>query len=160
MLDYLTQFRIVIFANFEKFMRYFFLILLSLLVAENTNAQIYEVGIFVGGSNFIGDVGVTKYISPNQGAFGAVLKWNRSPRHSYRASVIFSDLEGVDKNSDDPRRLQRGYSFKTSIVEISAGMEFTFLDFDLHKPGQKGTPYLFTGITMANHDNFYFNQAG
>lgn len=160
MLDYLTQFRIVIFANFEKFMRYFFLILLSLLIAENTNAQIYEVGIFVGGSNFIGDVGATKYISPNQGAFGAVLKWNRSPRHSFRASLIFSDLQGIDEYSDDPRRLQRDYSFNTSIVEISAGMEFTFLDFDLHKPGQKGTPYLFTGITMANHDNFYFNQAG
>ncbi len=141
-------------------MRYFFLIFISLFITKNTDAQIYEVGVFVGGSNFIGDVGATNYISPNQGAFGAVLKWNRSPRHSFRATVIFSDLEGIDAKSDDPRRVQRDYSFNTSIVEISAGMEFSFLDFDLHTPGIKGTPYLYTGITAANHDNFYFNQAG
>tara|TARA_R110002074_G_scaffold341417_3_gene511949 strand:- start:97 stop:843 length:747 start_codon:yes stop_codon:yes gene_type:complete len=158
--NYSTQIIIVIFANFEKSMRYFFLILLTFFAVKNADAQIYEVGVFVGGSNFIGDVGATDYISPNQGAFGAIVKWNRSPRHSFRATVIFSNLEGIDGKSDDPRRKQRGYSFNTSILEISAGMEFTFLDFDLHTSGIKGTPYLYTGITLANHDNFYFNQAG
>ncbi len=141
-------------------MRYFFLIFISLFITKNTDAQIYEVGVFVGGSNFIGDVGATTYISPNQAAYGAILKWNRSPRHTFRASFIFTDLEGIDAKSDDPRRVQRDYSFNTSIVEISAGMEFTFLDFDLHTAGLKGTPYLYTGITAANHDNFYFNEAG
>ena len=160
MSNYSTQIIIVIFANFEKSMRYFFLILLTFFAVKNADAQIYEVGVFVGGSNFIGDVGATDYISPNQGAFGAIVKWNRSPRHSFRATVIFSNLEGIDGKSDDPRRKQRGYSFNTSILEISAGMEFTFLDFDLHTSGIKGTPYLYTGITLANHDNFYFNQAG
>ncbi len=48
--------------------------------------------------------------------------------------------------------MQRDYSFNTSIIEISAGMEFTFLDFDLHKSGLKGTPYLYTGISLANHE--------
>jgi len=141
-------------------MKYFFLIFISLFITKNTDAQIYEVGVFVGGSNFIGDVGATNYISPNQAAFGAILKWNRSPRHSFRATIIYSDLEGVDAKSDDPRRVQRDYSFNTSIFEISAGMEFTFWDFDLHASGIKGTPYLYTGITAANHDNFYFNQDG
>jgi len=141
-------------------MRYFFLILLSAFLANNVDAQIYEVGIFAGGSNFIGDVGATDYISPNQTAFGAIVKWNRSTRHSFRASVIFSDLKGVDGKSDDPRRKQRGYEFKTSILEISAGMEFTFLDFDLHKSGTKGTPYLYSGISLVNHDNYYFTPAG
>ena len=77
-------------------MRYLFLILISVFIIKKTNAQIYEVGIFAGGSNFIGDVGATNYISPNQPAFGALFKWNRSPRHSFRASVIFSSLEGID----------------------------------------------------------------
>ncbi len=141
-------------------MRYFFLILLSAFITNNVDAQIYEVGVFAGGSNFIGDVGSTKYISPNQPAFGIIAKWNRSPRHSFRASVIFSDLKGVDGKSDDPRRKQRGYQFKSSIMEISAGMEFTFIDFDLHKSGLKGTPYLYSGISLTNHDNYYFTSAG
>jgi hypothetical protein len=141
-------------------MRYIFLIIISLFISKKADAQIYEVGLFVGGSNFIGDVGATDYISPNQPAIGAIIKWNRSARHSFRASIIFSDLEGIDEKSDDPRRAQRGYSFNTNILEISAGMEFTFLDFDLHTSGIKGTPYLYTGITAGNHDNFYFNQSG
>lgn len=123
-------------------------------------SQIYEVGIFAGGSNFIGDVGATNYISPNQLAIGGVFKWNRSPRHSFRASVIFSNLEGKDSKSSDPRRIQRNYDFEVSILEISAGMEFTFFDFDLHTSGLKGTPYLYTGISTALHDNYYFNQNG
>ncbi len=125
-----------------------------------SQAQIYEVGIFAGGSNFIGDVGATDYISPNAVAFGAIIKWNRSPRHSYRLSVIYADLEGEDSKSDDPRRQQRNYSFDNSLLEISAGMEFTFFDFNLHESGQKITPYLYSGITTALHDNFYFDNAG
>jgi len=141
-------------------MKYFLLIIWSLFIGKSLDAQIYEVGVFAGGSNFIGDVGSTNYISPNQAAFGAIVKWNRSARHAFRASLIFTDLEGIDQKSDDPRRVQRDYSFNSSILEISAGMEFTFLEFDLHEPGRKGTPYLYTGITMANHDNFYFDQTG
>ncbi|WP_179009021.1 DUF6089 family protein [Winogradskyella forsetii] len=141
-------------------MRYFFLLLLSTFIINIAEAQIYEVGVFVGGSNFIGDVGATDYISPNQPAFGAIVKWNRSPRHSFRASLIFSDLKGIDGKSDDPRRKERGYQFDTSILEFSAGMEFTFLDFDLHSSGLKGTPYLYSGISLANHENYYFTPTG
>jgi len=42
--NYLTQIIITIFANFENFMKYFFLILISLFITKNSNAQIYEVG--------------------------------------------------------------------------------------------------------------------
>ena len=141
-------------------MRYSILFLIGMFFTQLGQSQIYEVGVFVGGSNFIGDVGATTYISPNQTAFGAVFKWNRSARHSLRASLIYSNIEGLDSKSDDPRRLERGYSFDNSLLEISAGMEFTFLDFDLHDGTKKTTPYLYTGISMANHDNYYFSPTG
>ncbi|MBT8245017.1 MAG: hypothetical protein HKP48_02290 [Winogradskyella sp.] len=141
-------------------MKYLLLVLLSILGSQTTNAQIYEFGIFAGGSNFIGDVGATNYISPNQVALGAIVKWNRSPRHAFRASVIFSELKGIDSKSDDPRRIQRGYEFSNGILEFSAGLEFTFFDWDLHDASSKGTPYLYTGITTAGHDNFYFDNNG
>lgn len=139
---YLIVFFFVIFSNLESF------------------GQIHEIGIYAGGSNFIGDIGSTKYIAPNQPAFGAIYKWNRSPRHSFRFTLINTDLEGIDKNSDDPRRKQRDYNFKNNIVELSVGIEFTFLDFNLHDPGNKSTPYLFTGITFANFENYFFNNNG
>lgn len=139
-------------------MRHLTILILSVLGFNFGHSQINEVGLFLGGSNFIGDVGATDYISPNQFAFGGVYKWNRSPRHSFRASLIFTELEGVDTNSDDPRRIQRGYEFSSQIIEISAGMEFTFFDFDLHTGKKLTTPYLYTGLSVAHHDNFYFNN--
>ena len=141
-------------------MRYLTILLFSVLFSQTCHSQIYEVGVFVGGSNFIGDVGATNYISPNQAAIGGIFKWNRSPRHSWRVSVIFSDLEGIDGKSSDPRRKARGYKFNNNILEISAGMEFTFFDFNLHNGGNHSTPYLYSGISVAHHDNFYFDQSG
>jgi len=110
-------------------MRYLTLILTVFLGTHFSVAQINEIGIFAGGSNFIGDVGATNYISPKQPVFGGIYKWNRSTRHSYRISVMFTELEGRDIDSDDPSRIQRGLEFKNQIIEASAGIEFTFFDF-------------------------------
>lgn len=139
-------------------MRYLILLILSILSFQIGQSQINEIGLFVGGSNFVGDVGATDYISPNQLAIGGLYKWNRSSRHSYRFSILFSELEGVDINSDDPRRIQRGYEFSSKITELSLGMEFTFLDFNLHSGIKVATPYLYSGISAANHDDHFFRN--
>lgn len=137
-------------------MRHLTLLILSILTIHLSQAQINEIGIYVGGSNFIGDVGETTFISPNQLAIGGIYKWNRSKRHSYRATIIHSELKGVDMNSHDTRRIQRAYEFSSKITELSVGLEFTFKEFDLHEGRKIGTPYLHTGITVSNHDNYYF----
>ena len=139
-------------------MRHLTVLILSILSIHSGYSQINEIGVFLGGSNFIGDVGATTYIKPNQLAIGGLYKWNRSKRHSYRASLTFTELQGLDSESDDPRRIQRGYEFSTQITEISLGMEFTFLDFNLHSGKKLGTPYLYTGISVAYHDNHYFEN--
>jgi hypothetical protein len=141
-------------------MRYLTIIVLFFFSTSIGLAQTYEVGIFAGASNFIGDVGATNYIAPNKPAVGAIFKWNRSNRHSFRFSLIYTELEGDDSKSDDPRRIERNYSFKNQIIESSAGIEFTFFDWDLHDEKIHATPYLFSGLTIAYHDNFYFNNQG
>ena len=64
-------------------MRYLTIILMSISSVQLSYSQIHEIGGFLGGSNFIGDVGATNYISPNQLAIGGIYKWNRSRRHSF-----------------------------------------------------------------------------
>ena len=143
-------------------MRYLTILVMIFIISSSTYSQTHEIGAFVGGSNFIGDVGSTKYISPNQLAIGGIYKWNRSPRHSFRFSAIYTTLEGLDAKSDDARRKQRGYSFNRSFIELSLGLEFNFLDFDLHKEdaSTKSSPYLYTGVSYFNAQNFYFDSAG
>jgi hypothetical protein len=132
------------------------LALFVLFSTQFSSAQIYEVGVFGGGSNFIGDVGSTRFIAPVNAAYGGLVKWNRSARHSYRASFIYTNLEADDRLADDPRRVNRKYSFTAPSYEISLGMEFTFLEFDLHQGLPNQTPYIYTGISVLNHPNFYY----
>ena len=132
---------------------YLFLFLFSSLI---TKAQIHEIGLFLGGSNYIGDVGKTNYIDPNESALGILYKWNKSPRHSWRASYTYSKISGDDKNASEPARKQRGYRFENSIKELSLGLEFDFFDFDLHDSEPKFTPYVYSGLSYIRYDGLYF----
>ncbi|MEZ7494165.1 DUF6089 family protein [Leeuwenhoekiella aequorea] len=136
-------------------MRYLSTIIIALFSSLLTEAQTYEIGLYGGGTNFIGDVGKSNYIAPNAPFIGGIAKWNRSPRHAFRASVVFANLEAADSESDDPRRQQRDYEFNSSFVEASLGIEYTFWDFDLHNSFTRpATPYLYTGFTYFYHDVF------
>jgi len=141
-------------------MRYLTAIVFLFFSIELCYSQTHEIGVFLGGSNFIGDVGSTKYIAPNKPAFGAIYKWNRSSRHSFRFSLMYADLEGKDSTSDDPRRKERNYSFSNQAVEASAGIEFTFFEWDLHSEKVQATPYLYSGLTATYHDNYFFSNQG
>ena len=119
-------------------------------------AQINEIGVFLGGSNYIGDVGPTNYIAPNDIAIGFVYKWNRSTRHTYRFSYTYGQLSSNDADSDVPDRNLRGLSFENKVNELSAGLEFNFFDFDLHHFKPQTTPYVATGINYYSYKELYF----
>jgi len=133
------------------------LVLFFCLIFHNIlNAQINEIGVFLGGSNYVGDVGRTSYVSPNELAIGILYKWNKSPRHSYRFSYTQSTISGDDADADVPARNLRGYKFKNSIKELSAGMEFNFFDFNLHEKLQKKiTPYVYSGISYFAYNELF-----
>jgi len=122
----------------------------------SVNSQIHEIGIFSGGSNYIGDVGATDYINPNRLALGVIYKWNKSSRYSYRASILFSRLAANDADSDIRSRQQRGFEFSSDVTEFSIGMEFNFLPFSLHNFRKPFTPYIYGGISYLNHSDFFF----
>ena len=121
-------------------------------------AQINELGLFAGGANYVGDVGPTTYIAPKDLAIGILYKWNRSPRHSWRASFTYARIGADDADSDVPGRKQRGNSFKNTVKELSAGMEFNFFDFNLHESGFKMTPYIYTGLSYFWYDEMYMRN--
>ncbi len=122
-------------------------------MSHSSYSQTYELGGFIGGSNVITDVGSTNYIAPNKPVFGGVFKWNRSDRHSFRFTALFSELEANDTDSNEARRQSRGLSFTNSIQELSLGLEYTFWEFDMFKDRNANAPYLYTGVTVFNHDD-------
>ena len=119
-------------------------------------SQIYEIGLMGGASNYIGDIGRTNYVYPENLAFGIIYKWNKSTRHSYRFTLVHTKIEGNDQKSDLNYRLQRGFQFTNTITEASVGLEFNFFDFDLHHLDHQFTPYVATGISGFMYDSKYY----
>ncbi|MGO4772149.1 DUF6089 family protein [Flavobacterium sp. W22_SRS_FK3] len=139
-------------------MKKIFNLLLCFFPFITLNAQIHEIGVFLGGSNFVGDVGSTTYIAPEKLAIGVLYKWNKSPRHSYRFSYTQSTVTGNDLDSNEASRNKRGFNFQNNIKELSAGLEFNFFDFNLHNWDQKITPYIFSGINYFKYDQLYIEN--
>jgi hypothetical protein len=136
-------------------MKKIFNLLLCFFPLITLHAQINEIGVFLGGSNFVGDVGSTTYINPDKLAFGILYKWNRSPRHSYRFSYTQSSVSGNDFKAEEGGRNKRGYRFENNIKELSAGLEFNFFDFNLHDYHPKITPYIYSGLSYFFYDDLY-----
>ena len=107
----------------SNLMKSFFLLftLLFLSCFVTTSAQIHELGLFVGGSNYIGDIGSSSYIKPNELALGFIYKWNRSPRHAWRFSYMQSNITAQDNKASENARVQRDLKFKNN----------TQIDFDV-----------------------------
>jgi len=131
------------------------IILFSVLVSSNLIAQYHEIGAFLGGSNYIGDIGPTRYVSPNNVAFGLLYKWNLTTRYSLRAGINLSKIKSSDYDTGDLNRFKRGYKFDNTINEGILGIEFNFIDFNLHNGKPVYTPYTFFGLSY-----FRFNRIG
>ena len=132
------------------------ILFILLLGFTAVNAQIHEIGVFLGGSNYIGDVGPTTYIAPDEFAFGLLYKWNKSPRHSWRISYTQAKITSSDLKSDSPGRIQRGYNFENNIKEVSLGLEFNFFDFNLHQNEFKVTPYIYGGLSFFAYEELFY----
>lgn len=128
-------------------------------------AQTYEVGLFLGGTNFSGDVGSTSFLLPedylhkDKLSYGGIFKWNRSTRHSFRFTALRLNTYEHDLRSDNNRRIGRGYGFSTSLTELSAGIEFTFWDWDIHNGKSEIVPYLYTGPTLFFGEHQFVNAS-
>jgi len=126
-----------------------FFLLLSTLFSYS---QINELGISVGGTNYIGDVGDEAYIAPNDLYYGLIYKWNVTPRYAIRAQATYLKIQSDDAESKNGIKRARGYSFKNSIKELAIGIEFNYYDYSLNKPGLGSTPYLIAEVALINYN--------
>ena len=130
-----------------------FLIYIFVFFTAVSYAQLYEVGAFIGGSNYIGDIGSTLYINPNAPAIGGIAKFNYTPRITFRGTLIYTRLEGDDSKAESSFRSSRipPRHFRNNILEGSVGIEFSFFKYSLSKVGFAQTPYIIAQIGAVNY---------
>lgn len=119
-------------------------------------SQEYEVGISLGGTNYVGDIGRTNYIYPNKPAGAVFFKYNLNPRIALRATYSYLPIQGDNKNADRDLPLINGidvseFSFSNTINEFALGMEFNFYEYDLSSDDKTWTPYILLELVAFNY---------
>jgi hypothetical protein len=132
-------------------MRKYILFILLVTTSLFLRGQSHEIGFFLGGTNFIGDIGRTNYIYPNKVAGGFVYKFNINPRIALRGTYTYMPMEGNDADSDNAFRQAQGRSFSNTIHEFAAGVEFNFYHYNISDYRTSYTPYIFTEIAAFNY---------
>lgn len=113
--------------------------------------QVYETGITIGGSNYIGDIGRTNYIYPNKIAGAVFFKYNWNPRIALRATYSFLPIEADDAEADTDFRKSRGFQFSNTIHELAVGLEYNFYEYDLSSDDKSWTPYILLELAGFNY---------
>jgi Domain of unknown function (DUF6089) len=128
-------------------------LLIFMFMFQMAISQNHEIGIYVGGTNMMSDVGRTTYIKPRHLALGVIYKWNVNRRYAWRFAILHSKIGANDDDAVIESRQERHLRFENDITEASAAFEFNFFDFDLEKRPFLGTPYVSVGLGYFRMDN-------
>ena len=119
--------------------------------------QLHEVGLTIGGTNYVGDIGRNYYFYPNRLAGGLTYKYNWNPRIALRATYSLLPITGNDADADTGFRRDRldasgkTYKFSNNINELAVGIEYNFYEYDLSSYDKTWTPYLILELAIFNH---------
>ena len=117
----------------------------------NLSAQVYEIGVFLGGSNYVGDIGRTNYVYPNKLAGAVFFKYNYNPRIAFRGTYSYLPIQGNDLEADTDLRINRGLNFKNTINELALGLEYNFYEYNIAEQGKTWTPYILVELAAFRY---------
>jgi len=110
-----------------------------------------ELGVLIGGTNYIGDLTEGKYQFFNP-AGGIMLRYNPNNYLSLRANLLIGKLSAADKDAEANERKVRNLDFYSSLFEFSGMLEINFFGYNAvgsSKNNSKGfSPYAFGGVSL------------
>jgi len=117
--------------------------------AQNTS----EVGIGLGATNYKGEISPNYRFLNNRPALTAFYKKDVSKPLAVRGSLLLGMMRAHDEDIDLPLNQFRQADMKTNLLELSAGIDYNFLDYyDQHRH-IRWSPYFFAGVAVANFNN-------
>ena len=141
-----------------------------IFILNHLQSQDNEIGLFFGGTNYIGDVGPTTFINPfskdnisgdrqdmSKGVFGIIYRKNLSNRIGIRLGFNYAEIQSSDfwKGSAN-YRIERGKFFKNNLHEFHIGLDFNFLEFETSSNDFEFTPYIHSGLSFFRYDALHY----
>ncbi len=117
-------------------------VLVTIIVASHSiSAQTMEVGLFGGGSYYLGELNTALHFSETQLAFGLLARFNLNSRWAIKAGYN----RGLIKSDDSKNAAiaDQGLNFQTTLNDITAVAEFNFLEYFTGSKKNYFTPLYF-----------------
>lgn len=124
-------------------------------------AQHYEVGLWIGGSNYQGEFSQPVVVmQETHVAFGALLRYYPSPFFAVRANLSRATISGTDENSTIEERKMRNLSFRSNVWEFAVLPEWHILGAQPFGYERMFSPYVFAGVAVFSHnpEAYYDNR--
>jgi len=126
------------------------LILFFSVLSYQVSAQTWEVGGFLGGSGYMGDINLVNPYKLTNPAFGLLFKRNFDSNWSAKISFMQGKVQANDASSSNSYQRDRNLNFRSPISELSIQVEFNLFRYaagaDFGYRTRKFSPYLFTGL--------------
>ena len=123
---------------------------LSLAAISELRAQNTEVGLELGGYNYLGDVVRTYRIGNHSFGSRAFAREHINEGLSLRFSLGTGRVKGTDDQTFDVFSANRKAAFKAVFITSDLLFEYHFLDYRNEKIRQFWTPYLIFGLGVYN----------
>lgn len=136
----------------------FFMVLVALSFQSPLLAQKHDIGLGLGAANYTGDLVRHYSLRTHRPGGWAFYRYNLNEAVSFRGSFSVGRLTGSDDTDYDAFASQRNREFKSTITELSAVVEYNFLDFKKAKSLVRWSPYFFGGIALFKNDGFTRND--
>lgn len=115
-------------------------------------SQHSEVGFFVGGSYYLGEINPHEHFTNTTNpAIGVFYKKNINRRYALNLNLNYGKLAASDQNVADEFNTFRNLSFSSNLLDASLLLEFNFLPYSINDRLTKPySPYVFGGVSVFN----------
>lgn len=119
---------------------------------SGTYAQKIEFGLFLGASNYFGDLSNDAIMLNQTHPSGAVIgRYNLSEKWAVKGFVGYGRISGTDKDANSSTKKLRNLDFYSDVFEVSTHLEFNLVRNSYkYNATRKLIPYLFAGVGIFN----------
>jgi hypothetical protein len=114
-------------------------VLLFIVFTVSVKSQwIWDYGVNMGVSNYLGDIGggagtrrnfvADMKLAKTRWNFGGFVRYKWRPKVSIKLALDYLRLEGDDKLSSNPARNARNFNFKNDVYDLGATAEYFFYE--------------------------------